>query len=95
LCGYLHRTRIIPLIARIQWVFSHYATKDSATPSNYTPQLLITPIITLWNPYNVSINSSPNIEFALLYCTPEAFRFQVGAVKNTLYNSVLNCNNSC
>ncbi len=94
---YLHRNRIMPVIARIQWVFSHYAIfSDPANPTTslYTPKLLITPIITLWNPYNVSINSIPNSNFELTYCTPEAFRFKVGAVQNNLYNSVLSCNNS-
>ncbi len=91
--NFLHKTRIIPVIARIQWVFSHYAYQDPVS-ALYTPRLLVTPIITLWNPYNVSINSfQGGMKFWLLVCTPDAFRFNVGSVQNTLWNSILNCNN--
>ena len=94
---YLHRTRVMPVIARIQWVFSHHAIfTDPANPATslYTPRLLVSPIVTLWNPYNVSIDSRPNTQFELSYCTPEAFKFKVGGVQNNLFNSVLNSNNS-
>jgi hypothetical protein len=93
---YLHRTRVMPVIARIQWVFSHHAIfTDPANPATslYTPRLLVSPIVTLWNPYNVSIDSRPNTQFELSYCTPEAFKFKVGEVQNNLFSSVLNSNN--
>ncbi|MEI8039395.1 MAG: hypothetical protein WCJ14_13490, partial [Verrucomicrobiota bacterium] len=61
---YLHKVRILPVIARIQWVFSHSAgTPPSPSagqpanpPGSLEPRLLMTPIITMWNPYNLEIS---------------------------------------
>lgn len=84
---FLHKVRRIPLIARVQWVFSHSAA-PSATPANtYEPRLLVTPVFTLWNPYNVEITSSP-IRFELRYALPNAFKYKVGATQNAKYNSI-------
>jgi hypothetical protein len=41
----------------------------------------------MWNPYNVSITSSP-LDFNLVKTLPNAFKFQVGAVSNANYNSI-------
>jgi len=83
--NFLHKVRILPVIARVQWVFSHWGAKLS--DANYEPRLLVTPVVTLWNPYNVSITSSP-LEFRIVGCLPNAFRFNVNGVQNQKYNSI-------
>jgi hypothetical protein len=57
--NYLHTIRTTPLIARVHWLFSHRTQEIIATPPSipktYKLQLLITPVVTLWNPYNATI----------------------------------------
>jgi len=94
---YLHEVRILPRIARMQWVFSHTA---SSTDSNgnalpvgkLEPRLLVTPVITMWNPYNVEI-ASPPLQFIIGSPLPVALSYSidgvpVSGVANT-YNSLM------
>lgn len=87
--NYLHRVRIIPVVARVQWVFSHWAAPSATPDGTFEPRLLVTPVLTLWNPYNVTIISSP-LGFQLLGSLPNAFKYTVNGVQNTKYNSVCN-----
>ncbi|CAA6680238.1 MULTISPECIES: hypothetical protein [unclassified Lentimonas] len=41
------------ILARIVWLFAYYANEDSS--GVYEPRIVIRPIITLWNPYNVAL----------------------------------------
>jgi len=94
--NFLHRVRIIPVIARVQWVFSHWAAQAPApAPANtFEPRLLATPVITLWNPYNVTISSNADLRFELRGCLPNAFRFNVGGAQNQRWNSISPSNNN-
>lgn len=59
--AYLHTIRTSPSLARFHWVFSH-RTKEitpSTNPKTYRLELLITPVVTLWNPYNVAVSAPP------------------------------------
>ncbi len=51
----------------------------------------MTPVITLWNPYDLEINSVPDLLFELKIL-PVAFSFQVGSTPNAAYNSVVYTN---
>jgi hypothetical protein len=95
--NYLHRVRLIPVIARVQWVFSHWAVKAASPPApanTYEPRLLATPVITMWNPYNVGITSNANLKFELRGCLPNAFKFNVGGIQNQKWNSISPSNNN-
>lgn len=60
--AYVHRVRRIPVLARVQWIFSYTAYVVPGTnPATYYPGVLMTPIVTLWNPYNVALTNIPQM----------------------------------
>ena len=91
--SYLHKVRILPVMARIQWVFSHFAgtppppaAGQPANPAGYLePRLLLTPVITLWNPYNVQI-STPTLKFQFTDSLPPALCYTINGLANTKYH---------
>jgi hypothetical protein len=94
--SYIHKVRAIPVIARIQWVFSHWAGPATATAGqpappagSLEPRLLLTPIITMWNPYNVEITSAAALSFSIPKPLPAALRYTVNSTTNTNYQALM------
>ncbi|MFK7909209.1 MAG: hypothetical protein AB8F34_01265 [Akkermansiaceae bacterium] len=53
--AYNHTPRIHPVIARFQFIVYVRAIQTSTSPERYRTQLLLAPVVTLWNPYNVRL----------------------------------------
>ncbi len=51
---YLHTVKPMPIVARLQWVYAYAMT--SAPNNQQRVTLKLTPVVTLWNPYNVTLN---------------------------------------
>lgn len=89
--NYLHRVRIMPVIARFQWVLSHTAGTPNPLPvppppaGSLEPRLLLTPVLTMWNPYNFELTSSP-LNFFVAKPLPVALKYTVGGVANANFN---------
>jgi hypothetical protein len=100
--NFLHKVRVLPVIARIQWVMSHSAGRpttqagDPAPPAgSLEPRLLVTPVITMWNPYNVEMTfSSVPLTFSIPRPLPVALRFTVNGRQNVSYNSLTSGSNN-
>ncbi len=86
---FLHKVRVLPLIARMQWVFSHSAVQPANSRGQYEPRLLLTPAITMWNPYNVEITSPPRIDFIIPKAMPAALKYTINGRENANYNAVM------
>lgn len=84
---FLHQVRVIPVIARVQWVFSHW-TAPGGSGGTRQPAVLVTPVITMWNPYNVTIPMT-RMDFFFPGCLPNAFRYTFGngTTANTRWNT--------
>ena len=85
---FLHRVRILPVIARMQWVFSHSAGVAASDPSKLEPRVLLTPVITMWNPYNMEI-AVPALGFGVPKPLPAALRYTINGVANSTYNALM------
>lgn len=82
------RVRRVPEIARIQWVYSIASRKVSGSnPATYNPGILVTPVLTLWNPYNVEITADKFVVDVRYKPTPLAFEMQVGSKAPWIYYS--------
>lgn len=83
---FLHRVRVLPIIARVQWVFSHWAVKSG---DNYEPRLLLTPVVTMWNPYNVEMSfSNVPLLFKIGKPLPVALKYTIAGSTAATYSSL-------
>jgi hypothetical protein len=87
--GFIHRVRILPVIARMQWVFSHSAAPAASGGGLLEPRLLLTPVITMWNPYNVEITSPAALTFTIPKPLPAALRYTINGTPNPSFHSVM------
>jgi len=81
------RVRRVPILARIQWVFSFCSEELPATSGQnnntneprFRPGVMLTPVVTLWNPYNVELTYSQyEINIKEQGIVPLEFSFKVG-----------------
>lgn len=90
--NFLHKVRLLPVVARVQWVFSHTAAATPNDPAKLEPRLLLTPVITMWNPYNVEISTpaiAPAFTFEVRRPLPAALKYTVNGVTNPNYNCLI------
>ncbi|MGB0751284.1 MAG: hypothetical protein ACPGQI_04965, partial [Gammaproteobacteria bacterium] len=88
---YLEQVRRAPVIARVQWIFSLCSRQntDPSDPSNtYQAGLLFTPVVTLWNPYNVELRMDNYFYITFDHIAPLSFTFRLG--DNTFQDTTLN-----
>ncbi len=91
---YLHQVRILPVVARTQWVHSYYAVPPIPQQAGVLQAaMVVTPVVTLWNPYNLSITTN-SLKFTFGLTTqgsqtlPLALKFTVGGVADTSFQSL-------
>ena len=82
---FLHRVRILPVIARVHWVLSHSAGAIANDDEKLQPRMLLTPVITIWNPYSMAL-TSPNLTISVPKTLPIALRYTINGAPNTHYN---------
>jgi hypothetical protein len=83
---FLHKVRILPVIARMQWVFSHSAGAIPGS-TNLEPRVLLTPVITMWNPYSVEI-TCPALSVGVGGTLPTALHYTINGSANGSVNGI-------
>ncbi len=53
---YLHTVKPMPIVARIQWVYSYEMTTGANIGNLRRVTVKLNPVVTLWNPYNVTLD---------------------------------------
>jgi len=78
---FLDEPRRWPALSRVYFMFSYSSVPDPNIPANLIPGLVLSPVVVLWNPYNVGITiANPNY-FRIHFGNrplPLQFKFTVG-----------------
>ena len=93
--NYVDRVRRLPQFAKVQWIYSMIASEPDTT-GKHRVGLMVTPVMTLWNPYNVEL-TIPRIYISFRISAPLSFRFKVAdepAFTTKLSDVFGNSNNS-
>ncbi|MGJ8650891.1 MAG: hypothetical protein ACSHX4_11075 [Opitutaceae bacterium] len=81
------KIRVSPIVARVHWIFSLASESESVRVgrdlvTTYEPRLLLTPVVTIWNPYNVEMEIPGNLALNMQWrdqdITPFRFKFRIG-----------------
>lgn len=77
--NFIHRVRILPVISRVQWIFSHKAVlkPSPAPPNTYDLMLVVEPVFTFWNPYNVNLTVDSDLKVTLNKTIPPVISYKV------------------
>ena len=71
------KVRRVPQVARVHWIYSIGSRPvPGAVPIRYNPGILVTPVLTLWNPYNVEV-SVGNFGLNIQETAPMRFKLKV------------------
>ncbi|MGJ8652752.1 MAG: hypothetical protein ACSHX8_05725 [Opitutaceae bacterium] len=72
--------RRLPVVARVHTVISLSAKLDG---TNYQPCVILNPVITMWNPYDVALDMSwrQNLQLNLIMGSPFSVRFDVNGTE--------------
>lgn len=73
------------VVSRVHWIFSFYSERDPNDATKLIPCLSASPVLTIWNPYNVALRSSERtlIRARLFDPLPYRFKFSVGGTALT------------
>jgi type II secretory pathway pseudopilin PulG len=78
-----HDIRLMPQMARVQMVASHYATATGAAAGKLRPAVLYTPVVTLWNPYSTRLTLNGRLIISPQNTWPLALKHRLGGVALT------------
>lgn len=73
--NYQEKSWRAPQIARLQIILSMISIKDPADSTKYIPGILLSPALTLWNPYNIEIDVD-SFTIPLFAPAPTSFTFE-------------------
>ena len=76
--NFQEKVRRSPQMARLQWIFSLCSERQSS--GQYKAGLMVTPVVTLWNPYNIELTVNEyDLRVRRQGLAPLSFAFQVGS----------------
>jgi hypothetical protein len=74
---FTHKVRLLPAVARVQWIFAHKSKPSKSVARKYDLDVIVNPVITLWNPYNVTIRTTGALNLDLYGTLPPAIDYKI------------------